>query len=130
MKTDTMAAHFSPDIAVGGIEHLAKLNLFYENFQHDVDVSDDAVCADVRLINLLNVTETVHGLSKADALRIALNNRVTFSGNSRNLVKSVHRVLDSETLKKYIRHNYPKVEVVYKQDIWSASWSQNVLTLL
>lgn len=109
MKTDTMAAHFSPDIAIGGLEHLAKLNMYYENFQHDIPATDAAIAADIRLINLLYVTEQVHGIKKADALRLALNNRVTLSGNSFNLVRSVERILDSQDIRSYIKDNYPDV---------------------
>lgn len=109
IKTDTMAAHFSPDIAIGGLEHVAKLNMYYENFNHDISKTDVSMTADVRLINLLYVIEKVHGINKADALRLALNNRVTLSGNSFNLVRSTERILDSDDLRDYIKQSYPDI---------------------
>lgn len=82
MKSDTMAAHLSADIAIGGIEHVAKLNSYYEYFQHDITDSDEAVSADVRLMNLLNVAESaclVYLSSRwfpSTALRISLTSLI------------------------------------------------------
>jgi hypothetical protein len=117
MKSDTMAAHISPSVAIGGIEHVSKLNGFYEYFQHDIEREDDAILADVRLMNLINIAENIHGIKKSESLRLALNNRVTLSGNSRNLVLSVNRSLDSKTLRAHIAKHYPKTIDIVDSDV-------------